>query len=316
MMHKKKYSQVILLGLLVSGFLPSGATFSQPQSAEESLIQVVASTTLLADFVSAISGEEIDSIVDGGSCPGHYDPLPGDAEKVQAADIVFCHGFETFLDSLLAENQSKYPLYGLAGMVEWGVPEYAIRYLNVITAKLNATYPTLASTFNANLQTYSDEIDAKEEELLTKISDWGLNGTKAVVMTHQVAFAEFLGINVTGSWGQTDDTMSTQDIADLIALANDTTSKVIIMNRQSGTSVGVEVANVLGIHAVVFSNFPGSVNGTETYLSMLEYNINVLNDVMQTEPEKMSISGFSSISFTLALALSFGIVFVIMKRQK
>ncbi len=313
-MHKKKYSQVILLGLLVCGFLPFGTALTPPQSAEG--INVVASTTLLADFVSRISGEEVDSIVDGGSCPGHYDPLPGDAEKVQNADVVFCHGFESFLDGLLAENQTKYPLYGLVGMVEWGVPEYAIRYLNVITAKLNETYPALASTFNTNLQTYTAEIEAKSEELLTQISDWELNGTKAVVMTHQTAFAEFLGLNVTGSWGLSDDTMSTQDIADLITLANDTDAQVIIMNRQSGTGVGTEVSNTLGIHAVIFSNFPGSVNGTETYLSVLEYNINILNEILQTEPEQSTISGFSSLSFTLALVLGFGVVFVIIKRQK
>jgi len=258
----------------------------------------------------------VDSIVDGGSCPGHYDPLPGDAEKVQNADIVFCHGFETFLDSLLAENQSKYPLYGLVGMVEWGVPEYAIRYLNAITVKLNETYPALSSTFNTNLQTYTAEIETKAEELLAKISDWDLNGTKAVVMTHQTAFAEFFGINVTGTWGKSDDTMSTHDIANLITLANNTDAQVIIMNRQSGTGVGTEIANSLGIHAVVFSNFPGSVNGTETYFSVLEYNINILNEILQTEPEKSTISGFSPMFFTLALVLGFNVVFVIIKRQK
>ncbi len=246
----------------------------------ESVIKVAATTTTLADFVGTITNQVIEPIINPGACPAHYDSSPSDLELIQEADVVFCHGFEgQWLDDLLSsagKTSAKYALAPLVGAVPWGVPDNAKKYLNVITSKLNQTYPELATDFNEELSLFSSQIDAKAIELLQAAQDNNLTGMKAVVMTHQIGFSNFLGLNVVGNWSKSDELMSVQEVSDLAIAAGNLSAELIISNLQSGTSIGKEVASLVNVPHIVLTNFPQDSENSDSYLEMLEYNLQQL----------------------------------------
>ena len=55
----------------------------------------------------------------------------------------------------------------------------------------------------------------------------------------------------------------------------------MIDNYQSGTDFGLGLAADVGATQVVITNFPGAINGTETYTKMIEYNARQLFDALE-----------------------------------
>ena len=94
-------------------------------------------------------------------------------------------------------------------------------------------------------------------------------------MSWQKDFLEWLGLNVTYSYGP-PQTLSAQDEMDVINAAMDDGVTVVVDNLQSGTSFGAKIASETGKSHVIFSNFPGAVPGTDNYLDMISYNTNQL----------------------------------------
>jgi ABC-type Zn uptake system ZnuABC Zn-binding protein ZnuA len=312
-----KIKTCLFLSLFIVGFTIPDIQAS-PESADSSEIKIVATTTLLADFASQITGVDVEYIIDAGTCPAHYDVKPSDVAKVQDADIVLCHGFETFLDDLLTganNSDAKYALVPIVGYIQWGAPNNANTFCKAITTKLNETYPHLNSTFNKNLNTYCSQIDAKVEEVLTLAKNYNLTGKKAVVMKHQIGYAGFIGLNIVGNWSKSDELMSTNDVSDLITLANDSKAEIIVMNKQSGSKVGKEVGNILCIPSVALTNFPGDAVNTETYLDQLESNVGALNIAFNPPPPEEEGIGVNSSLFLIAFS-GIGIILIIHKKRK
>jgi ABC-type Zn uptake system ZnuABC Zn-binding protein ZnuA len=68
---------------------------SGSQDTDQSL-QVVASTSIITDVVSAVGGDRIvlKGLIASGQDPHSYEPAPRDIAKVEDADIVFVNGFD------------------------------------------------------------------------------------------------------------------------------------------------------------------------------------------------------------------------------
>jgi len=284
MVNKKQKFFLFIFGMviLLANISPvSGVQIgSQKASAMTSVaveVNVAVTTTTLADFVGYLVGQEIEPIINPGTCPAHYDSEPGDLVLVQEADVVFCHGFEgQWLDDLLTsanKTAAKYPLGPLVAAAPWGVPANAKRYLEVITAKLNTTYPSLADSFNTKLVEYEQLIDLRATTLQSLAQNYSLVGKKAVVMIHQYGFVNFLGLDIVANWSKSDELMSVQEVANLIVEAANAQAEIVISNLQSGTSVGAEVANELKIPHAILTNFPGSDPSAGNYTAMLSYNL-------------------------------------------
>jgi hypothetical protein len=56
----------------------------------------------------------------------------------------------------------------------------------------------------------------------------------------------------------------------------------VVDNLQSGTDFGARVASETGVSHVIFTNFPGAIPGTDTYLEMISYNTDQLIKGIQT----------------------------------
>ena len=86
-----------------------GTAISAPADGEK--LRVVATHSIVAEWVEQVGGDaiELTALVQPGSDPHSFIPLPGDGIALAKADIIFKSGlgFEPWLDSLYAASASK-----------------------------------------------------------------------------------------------------------------------------------------------------------------------------------------------------------------
>jgi zinc/manganese transport system substrate-binding protein len=74
-------------------------------------IPVVATTSIIGDWVSVVGGERVDlTVLVGADGDAHeYEPVPGDSVRIARADLVFENGLglEYWLDAIFSSAQSK-----------------------------------------------------------------------------------------------------------------------------------------------------------------------------------------------------------------
>ncbi|MBD3211819.1 MAG: hypothetical protein GF311_04350 [Candidatus Lokiarchaeota archaeon] len=316
----KNKNKIIIL-LLTSAIL-FGLIFQATNSDEnmriktsaDQEVKVVATTHILRDFAQEIIGDTgiVSVIIESGSCPGHYDYPPSDISKVSEADIVFYHGFEASgLMPLLQEAENIDAAFGMiqnssiSWADQWGSPDIAPKFLEEICAHLNDTYPSLAETFNDNKEAYLAKLEGYKTYFEMKINrTYKWNNTNAYVMKHQNKFMNWIGFNVSGPsvWTMDDNTMTPSDIQHIAGNATEHNAEIIVGNYHSGTDVGKEIANSLGIESVFLLNFPG-VYGINTYIEQLEFNIALLNHVLNGGIDPRPSNGGGNIGINLIVPL-------------
>ncbi|MFO8017611.1 MAG: metal ABC transporter substrate-binding protein [Promethearchaeia archaeon] len=256
----------------------------------DSAINVLTTTQLLRDYAQQVIGGEgkVSVLIESGTCPGHYDYSPSDVDIAEKVDIVFCHGFEgEYLDNLLeaADNEdAKCAVGPLVNFSSWGNPNNAPEYVNVISNKLNDTYSQFNETFKENRDDYLQQIEDTKMDLKEKADQYDFHKRKAYINSNQDGFMGWLGFDIVGSWEENDNAMDPSDISALSDKAEENDAELIVMNYPSGTEVGKEVADDLGILSVALLNFPG-VYETETYLEQLEMNVDLLLWKLEGHPD-------------------------------
>ena len=308
-----KKSLIIISSILLLSFLAVNV------SADEQ-ITIVCSNSILADFTSNLVTENvtIDYIMPSGVCPAFYDTCPSDVSKIVNADIIISFGstsMEPWLSDLLAYNEDC-SIIECKDLGEWNIPSGARAYVECLNSKLSEVLPELNETISANTQSYLAEIDNKSEELKQIIETSGYLGKKIICMGWQKDFIEWLGLNVTYSYGPPQG-LSVQDELDVISAASSGDVYAVVDNLQSGTDFGAKVASESGATHVIFTNFPGAIPGTDTYLEMISYNTDQLVDGLKThEYKKGDIANLedqvSSLEFQRKLSIVFVIIFVIL----
>jgi ABC-type Zn uptake system ZnuABC Zn-binding protein ZnuA len=320
---KNKY--LIVAGLVILIFF--SLTLTTTSNAED--INVVCSNSILADFTSNLLKENvsIEYIMPSGVCPAFYDTTPGDVSKIISADIIISFGsaqMEPWLSNLLTYN-SEASLIKCQDLGEWNLPSGAKIYVEHLTNELSNILPNLNETINQNSQNYIDEIDVKSSRLVQMVHANNSIGKNIICMQWQEDFLEWLGLNITSSYGPPQG-LSVQDELQVIEAAENVC--VVVDNLQSGTDFGARVASESGASHVIFTNFPGAIPGTDTYLDMIEYNTKQLikgintyeykqGDIagLQKEISDLEIQRNTSIVLTLFFVFLSTILFIMYRRK-
>ena len=284
-------------------------------SAEEDDLNIMCTNSTLADFTSNLITENvtIDYIMPSGVCPAYYDATPSDISKVTNADIIISFGsdqMEPWLSGILFYNEN-YELIECKDMGEWNIPSGAKTYVQYIAESLISILPNLNQTIKANSESYLNQINETASSLQDSIALKGYEGKKIISMSWQKDFLEWLGLNVTYSYGP-PQTLSAQDEINVLNAASEDGVAVVVDNLQSGTSFGAKIASETGKSHVIFTNFPGAIPGTNNYLDMITYNTNQLingtqtyeykqGDILNLENEIKNLEIQRNISIVLAL---------------
>jgi len=272
-----------LILLIITMVLFSGLAINV--SGEENTTNIVCTNAILADFTSNLIKENvsIEYIMPSGVCPAYYDTTPSDVDKIVDADIIISFGspfMEPWLADLLDYNEN-YSLIECKNMGEWNIPSGAKTYVEYIAEQLSEILPGQNNTIQTNADSYLLEIDQKADALKNSIETEGYTDTKIITMSWQQDFLEWLGLNVTYSYGPPQG-LSAQDQLAVINVSTSEDVYVIVDNLQSGTDFGGKVASESGASHVIFTNFPEAVPGTDTYLEMIEYNTEQLIKGIET----------------------------------
>jgi ABC-type Zn uptake system ZnuABC Zn-binding protein ZnuA len=309
---QKKY---ILLFIGISLFF---TCFTYTIQAEESDINIICSNSILADFTSNLITEKatIEYIMPSGVCPAFYDTTPSDVSKIISADIVITFGSpqkEPWIGNLLSYNPDA-DLIECKNLGEWNIPTGAITYIQLLTNELSNLLPFLNETINENAQIYTDQINDESQQLLDMIEVNDYINKKIVCMKWQEDFLIWLGLNVTYSYGPPQG-LSVQDELEVIAASEN--AYAIVDNLQSGTDFGARIASELGATHVIFTNFPGAIPNTDTYLDMITYNTEQLIKGIATYEQKQGEisdlqSQISDLELQRNISLVLALIFVIL----
>ena len=268
---KKKFKKAI--PLILVAFIATNIMMPTALGEEET-IQIVCTNSALADFTSniIIDNVTIEYIMPAGVCPAHFDTSPSDVSKIVNADIIISLGWEPWLESLLNKSgNSDYTEVKCQGLGEWNIPTGAIAYVEKITDGLKTAIPEKETIIQENADTYLTAINEKAEELKNQIETEGFTDRKIVSMEWQKDYLEWIGLNVTYYYPPPEG-LSVQDELEVITAASAEGVAAVVDNLQSGTEFGARVAGESGVSHVIFSNFPGAIPNTDTYLEMITYN--------------------------------------------
>ncbi len=212
-----------------------------PAPAQERL-PVVASFSILGDFVKNVGGDRVavESLVGPNGNAHVYAPSPNDAKKAADAKLVFVNGlgFEGWLERLVKASGTKAPIvvatqgikpleragghdhdHGRADPHAWQSVANAKIYVANIRDALIAADPAGKEVYTSNAAAYLAKLDALEREVREVIAK--IPADRRRVITSHNAFGYFqdaYGISFTAPQGvSTEAEASAKDVAAIIS---------------------------------------------------------------------------------------------------
>ena len=289
--------------LLLSAALAAG--ISSPSLAAEKL-KVVASFSILGDFVSRVGGDMIDlkTIVGPDSDTHVYEPTPDDAKAFAAANLVVVNGlgFEGWLDRLVSASGYKGTTAvasdGItpdvmaagdeAGETDphaWQNAANAIVYAINIAKALCAADAANCASYDANAKSYGAELavlDADVKSAVARIPQ----ERRTIIASHDAFgyFARAYGITVLAPEGiSTDSEASAKDVAMLISQIREKMASALFVENISDPRLAEQIARETGltIGGELFSDALSAADGpAATYVAMMRHNIGLLAKAM------------------------------------
>ena len=282
--------------LLLFAFL----LFVSPLHAAERL-NVVASFSILGDFVRTIGGNKVNltTLVGPDSDVHVYTPAPGDAKRIAEAKLVIVNGLglEGWLPRLVQSAGAKAQVItastGIAPLKlgsaadphAWQSVPNAKIYVTSIANALAVADPEDAEFFGTQAKTYLEKLEALDHEVRDAVSK--IPGERRKVISTHDAFGYFAaeyGIQFVAPLGvSTESEPSARDIASIIGqikaqkipavfLENISDDRLI---RRIAAETGAKVGGTL-----ISDSLTGEKGPAPTYIDMVRHNIKALTSAL------------------------------------
>jgi zinc/manganese transport system substrate-binding protein len=282
----------MVCSLLAASGCPAGA---------QDRVKVVASFSILGDFVRNVGGDrvEVTTLVGPNGDVHVYTPAPADAKQVADAKLVVINGLglEGWLPRLVQSSGSKakvvtatdgiVPLIsgGAADPHAWQSVANAKIYAANIRDALAAADPADGAVFEANTEGYLARLDGLEGEVKTAMAQIP-SAHRKVISTHgafryfaaayDVEFIAPLGIS-------TDSEASARDIADIITQIRVAKIPAVFVENISDTRLieRISAETGAGIGGTLYSDSLTDEKGdAPTYIDMVRHNIKALTSAL------------------------------------
>ena len=276
------------------------ALIATPLRAEDRL-NVVASFSILADFVKNVGGDKVNVVtLVGPNGDVHvYTPAPSDAKKNADAKILFINGLglEGWLPRLVQSAGSKAAIVtasnGVAPLQHgsdadphaWqSVPNVKI-YVGNIRDALIAADPADAPVFRSNAERYLAELDTLDADVRSAIAKIPPERRK-VITTHNAFgyFAAAYGIEFVAPVGVSTETEpSARDIALLIRQIKAEKIPAVFLENLSDDRLIARIAAETGAKAggtLYSDSLTGEKGPAPTYIDLIRHNIKALTSAL------------------------------------
>ncbi len=247
----------VLWGLVIGIACQATAPFAhgEDQVLSNNVLKVMCTTTMLSSIIEAVGGEhfEVYTVVPYGMCPGHFDLTPGEAQKLREADILFCHGFESFLEGVNLGKNTEVITMGIKGNCM--IPNIHMQTVQWVQGVLVERQPEFTVDFSGRVENYLHKIHAAEKDLRKGMIKH--QGLPVVCSAINRDLVEWMGFNVIAEYPRDED-VSVKTMHAIIMKGRELKTRLVIDNKQSGGKIGRTIAGELNIPFVLLSNFPES----------------------------------------------------------
>ncbi|HET6466398.1 MAG TPA: metal ABC transporter substrate-binding protein [Nitrospiria bacterium] len=301
MVREKATLGIVLLtmGLFGSG-VSASPTLAIDSAAADEPIKVLATLPILKDLVQEVGRDRVTvtSLLSGVESEQTYSPKPTDILAIQDARMLvqIGLGLDTWVDALTknADNPRLLiittsigvPVLKNQNMTDrpddppgmrdphiWLDPENAKLMMRHITEGFIKIDPTHKKDYLRNQAQYIQDLDQTQQRLMVKLTP--LRNKK--IITHHAAwsyFARRFGFIIRGSIAsQIETEPSAKRLSDLVQMIKTERIRVIVSEPQLDQKLPQILAQETGARVVVLTQIPGALPGTESYRSMIEYDV-------------------------------------------
>lgn len=300
------WSGLTLLALLLALLAPAVAR-PNAAAASDHKVKVVATFSVLGDFVQQIGGDKVDlvTIVPPGGDAHTFDPKPEQVAKVADADVIFeiGVGFEPWLDDLYSASGAKAKRVAVtggmnliaadkeAGVVNgkpgtydphvWHDVNNAILIVQTIAKELSAVDPANAAAYQANAKRYLAQLDELNTWVKQDVAKIPPDKRKLVTSHDTFAyFARAYGFQIIGtafgSLSTEQGEPSAKDVANLINEIKSAHVPAIFAENVSNPKLMQQIAKEAGVKLgpELYTDALGAPGSSgDTYLKMMRYNV-------------------------------------------
>jgi zinc/manganese transport system substrate-binding protein len=273
---------------------------ASPLHAAEQL-KVVASFSILADFVRNVGGDRINltTLVGADSDVHVYAPAPSDAKRIADAKLVIVNGLglEGWLPRLVQSSGSKAQVVtASAGIAPlklgsaadphgWqSVPNAKIYVTNIANA-LAAADPDDAEFFRAQAKAYLEKLETLDREVREAVAKIPQERRK-VISTHDAFgyFAAEYGVQFIAPLGVSTETEpSARDIATIIGQIKAQKIPAVFLENISDDRLIRRIAAETGSKVggtLISDGLTGEKGPAPTYIDMVRHNIKALTSAL------------------------------------
>lgn len=316
--ERRTWTLVLFASLLSSGLSSFGCGTDEPQSADTSnrpstdageRLPVVATYSVLGDWVRRVGGERIElTVLVGPQGDAHtYEPTPQDAVALAKARVIFENGlgFETWLDRLC--DASRTPARrcvatrdlrprsapGPDGDDEldphvWHSPRLAMAMVQAIADEFAQLDPLHAAGYRERARLYLDELRQLDRQIRQDV-DRLPSERRVLVTTHDTFgyFGDDYGFRVTSVTGAVSTDAadpSARRIAEVVEQIRATGTPAVFSENILGPELTEQVAREAGVKLVrsLYTDAlgpPGSPGAD--YLGMMRSNVRAIVEALQ-----------------------------------
>ncbi len=286
-----------LIGLV----LVTAALLARAQDRVQGPVNVVASFSILGDFVQNVGGERvIVTTLVGPDGDAHvYTPAPADAKRIADAKLLIINGFglEGWLPRLLQSAGSKAPIItatkGIAPLKlgsdadphAWQSVANAKVYVANIRDALGATDPAASEAYRANAERYLANLDVLDREVRQAVAQIP-DSRRKVISTHNAFgyFAAAYGIEFIAPLGvSTESEASARDIAAIITQIKTAKIPAVFLENISDPRLIRRISAETGarVGGTLYSDsLTGEKGDAPTYIDMVRHNIKALTSAL------------------------------------
>ena len=284
------------------------ALFVAPGARAQDRLNVIASFSILGDFVKNVGGDrvEVATLVGPNGNAHVYAPSPGDAKKVADAKLVFVNGlgFEGWLERLVKASGTKAPIvvatkgikpleragehghdhdhdHGRADPHAWQSVANAKTYVANIRDALIAADPAGKDAYLANAAAYLAKLDALERDVREVIAK--IPADRRRVITSHSAFGYFqdaYGVSFTAPQGvSTEAEASAKDVAAIIAQIKKQKAAAVFLENVTDPRLVEQIARETGakVGGTLYSDALTDDKGdATTYIDLMRHNLRQL----------------------------------------
>jgi zinc/manganese transport system substrate-binding protein len=260
-------------------------------------LKVIASFSILGDFVRNVGGDRVDvtTLVGPDSDAHVYAPTPRDAKRIAEARLIVVNGFgfEGWLPRLVQSSGSKATVVTATDGITplrrgsdadphaWQAVDNAKVYVANIRVALSAADPAGSEQFRANGDAYLAKLGALDREVRSAVAQIPAARRK-VISTHNAFgyFASAYGIEFVAPLGvSTESEPSARDIAGIITQIKQARIPAVFLENVSDPRLIQRISAETGakVGGTLYSDgLTGEKGDAPTYIDMVRHNIKTL----------------------------------------